>query len=1623
MTTTRPTRPFRRFHDDPTDLEAAYFRWTTSDPPASAITERVEHIVRTHLELGAVRRSGTALTRVYRANGEDGLGPTVQIVNDDMPLLVDSVTEALRQLGATVTEVAHPIFDVTRDDSGRLRAIAARRADGAATNDAGTGPWLAESWIHVQLGTAEDEQLADRIERELPRVLAELRQVTDDTPAMMATLRSLADPLDPEYAALLSWLADGNFTVLGYHGYRFRAGASVVIPEVRPVDGTGLGVLREPGGDEAELATFRLDGPPVRIANGSVDSALPGSREVYLIGVAEYGAAVPGPDGEPERPIVGEYVFLGTFTVTGLHENVLDIPVISRRVRQVIDWAGYELNSFSGQALLEILQSYPRAELFTADARRLFDTVSAVTNLGARRQVRLFLRPGARGTTLYCLVYLPRDRYSSEVRRRIQDILQAEFDGQRVVYSARVTESDLAIAYFTVHRLAAGPRADISDANRQRVQELIFAATRTWVDRFVAVAAATVEPAVLQDYAAAYPAAYQQDHDPARALADLRRLDRLGDDDIDTYLYRQPDAPAGEWRFALYAGAGISLSRVMPMLQSLGVEVIDERPYAVALQAGTPRWIYDFGLRVPQGPARTTLARRPSADQADADEFSDSVVHQRISAAVGAMWQDMVEIDGLNELVLRAGLAWRPIAVLRAYAQYLQQAGFAYSFGNITRVLLAYPRLARMFTELFDARFDPDGDTAAAADRAAMIAARLRAEIDAVVGLDADRILRALLGLITATLRTNYYRRDEAGNPLEYLSFKLDPAAIAELPKPRPRFEIFVCSPRVAGVHLRFGSVARGGLRWSDRLEDFRTEVLGLVKAQAVKNAVIVPVGAKGGFVVKQPPAPTDDPVADREAAQAEGIACYRTFIRGLLDLTDNIEQGTGEVLAPDRVVRHDGDDTYLVVAADKGTATFSDIANEVAGEYGFWLGDAFASGGSVGYDHKAMGITARGAWESVRRHFAEQDLDVATQDFTVVGVGDMSGDVFGNAMLLSEHIRLIAAFDHRHIFLDPNPDAAQSFLERTRMFALPRSSWADYDTALISAGGGVYDRSAKAIPVTPEVRAALGLGAAVTSLAPPEMIKAILLAPADLLWNGGIGTYIKSSAETHADVGDKSNDAVRVDANRVRVKAIGEGGNLGITELGRIEFCAAGGKCNTDAVDNSAGVDCSDHEVNIKVVLDAAVSGGELAAEERDALLGEMTEEVAELVLRDNISQNVLLGVARANAAPMVGVYGRLIAELEARRGLDRELEALPSDAELAQRAARGRGLTSPELSTLLAHVKLTLKADLLAGELLDSPAFAGRLLSYFPTPLRQRFRATIGKHPLRREIIATMVINDMVDNGGITYAFRLAEEVGASTDDAVRAFVTASEIFDLHSLWHRIRTGPMPTSVRDELELEAKRTLDRASRWLLANRPQPIAIGADIARYRAGVRELSGKVPSWSAPIALDMVRRSHSAVEGGAPRELAEEVFLLIYRYPLLDVLDLADLADRDQAEVMVLYYALDEHLAIEPLLTAVSDLERVDRWQTLARLALRDDLYSSLRALTLDVLAVSDAKESAAEKIAYWESTNRARLARARASLEQIVSVGTHDLATLSVAARQVRGMASGGEATVAAAMVD
>ncbi|KZB84102.1 NAD-glutamate dehydrogenase [Amycolatopsis regifaucium] len=1607
------------------DLIRLYYRHIPAEEILGDDPVDLVGAVRSHLQLAKDRMPGRPAVRLLNPTGpEDGWtreATVVQVVTDDMPYLVDSVAAEFARDGVQVQRIVHPIVVVSRDLTGELLAVHPD-ADPAEppSNSA------AESWMYIEIDLVTDPNRARELDNRLSSVLGDVREVVEDTDKMAEQARRLADELDEnppnlptgevaEGARLLRWLADGHFTFLGYRRYELidNPHPGNDEPALRAVLATGLGVLRQ----DSLAARSLTAGPDTAVSalaptllvltQASAPSTVHRPVYPYYVGVKTF---------DDNGNVTGEHRFLGMFTTTALHENVLDIPVVCNRVREVIHRAGFPMESFSGQRMLEVLQNWPRADLFSADTDSLYSTTTGAITLSDRRRLRLFLRRDPYGRFYSCLVYLPRDRYTTRSRLAMQEVLLEELEGTQLEYSARIGETVLAQVHFIVHT----DPSQRSEPDTLRIQERLNEAVRSWDDRMVeAILAERRERAgdsgvaigLLgeesageqgQRFAAVFPEGYKEDFSALEALADLRALESLTDEgDLSMSFYLPADAEAGERRFKLYLrGEGVTLSKVLPVLQRMGVEVVDERPYELRREDGGRSWIYDFGLRIdPQ-----------VLDHADTD------LRVRFQDAFHAAWRGDCEVDGFNGLVLRAGLTWRQAAILRAYSRYLRQTKIPFSQEYIENTVLAHTDIATALVRLFETRFDLSISAEARASQADQLTAEIGELVDEVTSLDEDRILRRLMAVILATLRTNYHVTDAEGSPRQYLALKLDPSAVPELPEPRPKYEIFVYSPRVEGVHLRFGDVARGGLRWSDRREDFRTEILGLVKAQAVKNAVIVPVGAKGGFVVKRPPTATGDPGLDRDAQLNEGIACYRMFISGLLDVTDNRVEGK-TVPAPG-VVRHDGDDSYLVVAADKGTAKFSDIANEVSANYGFWLGDAFASGGSVGYDHKAMGITAKGAWESVKRHFRELGKDTQTEDFTVVGIGDMMGDVFGNGMLLSEHIRLVAAFNHLHIFLDPNPDSATSFAERRRLFDLPRSSWEDYDRSLISEGGGVYSRSAKTIPISPQVREALGLGEDVTKLAPNDLMQAILLAPVELLWNGGIGTYVKAENETHADAGDKANDALRVNGNQLRVRVVGEGGNLGLTQLGRIEFARAGGKINTDALDNSAGVDCSDHEVNIKILLDHLVSTGSLGAEQRNELLELMTDEVGELVLADNYRQNAVLGVSRAHAGPMVSVHQRLVAALVAKGAFDRKLEALPSSAEFRALEKANEGLTSPELATLMAHVKLDLKDELLASELPDSEVFSRRLPEYFPKPLREQFGEAIFQHPLKREIITTMVANEVVDGAGISYVFRLMEEMNATATDAVRAYAVVTQVYDLPSLWAQIDAldNVVPTEVADEMMLETRRLLDRAARWFLTNRPQPLAPLAEINRFGRVVGEL--------APRAHELLRGVECAsvddnaerlVQHGVPAELAQRVALLLHTFGLLDVTDVAEMAEQQvgidavhsPAETAALYYALSDHLSVDKMLTSISGLERGNRWHALARLALRDDVYGSLRAITLDALRHSDSGTDPDEKIAHWEKTNASRLQRARVALDEIGKSGKLDLATLSVAARQIR----------------
>ncbi|WP_338036658.1 NAD-glutamate dehydrogenase [Nocardioides caeni] len=1322
-----------------------------------------------------------------------------------------------------------------------------------------------------------------------------------------------------------------------------------------------------------------------------------------------------GPDGE----VVGERRFLGLLSSAAYTESVQHIPLLRDKVAEVIARSGLDARSHDGAALLDTLETYPRDELFHTPVEELTPIVEAAMQARERRAVRMFIRRDTYARYLSVLVYLPRDRYNTSVRHKFVRILVDQIGRGRITaddieFNVSINESMTARVHFVVHL----PKGELvpDDIDTSDLERRLVEASRSWQEDFLqAVIAEYGEEAgslLGRRYVDAFPEAYKEDFGPRTAAVDLARIEGIeGEQGLDQSLYSEVDADDGEARLKVFRiGEPLSLSGVLPMLSSMGVEVVDERPYMLA---GVPRrtHIYDFGLRY--GGALPDHAR---------DLFAD---------ALRAMWDGQTEIDGFNRLVLRARLTWRQALLLRAYAKYMKQGNSPFAIDSIEQALVDNVDLARLLVGLFEARFDPDLDHDREARRTDLVG-RIKAALDDVVSLDHDRILRAYLTHIEATLRTNYFQVGGASGTAahevkDYLSLKLEPSAIPDLPEPRPKFEIFVYSPRVEGVHLRFGSVARGGLRWSDRRDDFRTEILGLVKAQMVKNTVIVPVGAKGGFYAKQLP-----DASDREAWLAEGVACYKTFIRGLLDVTDNLV--AGETVPPERVVRHDGDDSYLVVAADKGTATFSDIANGVAGDYGFWLGDAFASGGSVGYDHKAMGITAKGAWVSVRRHFREMGIDCQAEDITVVGIGDMSGDVFGNGMLCSEHIRLVAAFDHRDIFIDPEPDAATSYAERRRLFDLPRSSWQDYDTALISEGGGVFPRSAKSIPVNAHIRASLGIAGHVEQMTPAELMKAILLAPADLLWNGGIGTYVKAATETNADAGDKANDAIRVNGGQLRVRCVGEGGNLGFTQRGRIEYAdpvnGAGGRINTDFIDNSAGVDTSDHEVNLKILLDQIVRDGDLTGKQRNELLASMTDEVADLVLRDNYDQNLALANAARNAPSLLHVHEQWMRHLEREGLLDRELEALPATREVQRRLESQGALTMPELAVLMAYTKIVLADELLATDLPEDPYLTLDLVSYFPTPVQERFRQQVAAHPLRREIIVTQVVNDLVNGAGMTYWPRLAGETGASPAELTRANFVAREIFGSLALRKELEQydNQLDAAVQTRMRVEMRTLVERASRWLVTNRRAPLDSHGTVEMFAEPVQSTMLELPELLSGSELHAYEARRRTFEGqGVPEDLAARVATYDVAYSLLNVVEIATRLELPPADVARVHFALGERLGLSALHQQIVDLPRADQWQTMARAALRDDLHGVHAQLTAQVFAATvdsppaedqtadvsgeEAMTAAERRVADWESEAGGDVGQAMTALAAVCREEPADIAKVSVGLRVVRGLLS------------
>jgi glutamate dehydrogenase len=1581
----------------PDDLPALLQRYYWSEPAAEVLGHEPDELAGLalgHLRLAEVRPPGSATVDVQRL--PDGRS-VIRLVTDDMPYLVDSVTAEVVRQGVTLAHIVHPVVVVRRDLRGKIKAFCDSALAAGCGSDA-----LTESWMAVVVdGTLDDEAGADLVSG-LRTVLDDVRAVDEDAERLRARLLELAARLqelpapspdaaaepadDPaEAAALLRWLSDGNFVLLGAREVDLVPSRGKLA--ARAVHGTGLGVLRsDTDMTESMSGMPEVTHSPVQhlLTVTKADARSPVRRRAWLDLVA---VTLPAADGGIAR----QFRFVGLFPSAAYTSSVVDVPLVRRRVAEVITRSGVPADSHTGKELLDVLETYPRDELLQVGADDLLPVALAVLHLQERRQTRLFLRQDPTGRFWSALVYLPRDRYTTEVRTRMQQVLLERLGGTSVEYTARSTESVLARLHFVV-RVPVGrggtPKPMVVDV--ETLQAELAAAARSWTDDLSDALHArhgAEAERMLARVADAFPASYQEDFSAEQAVDDLERLDGLADGQLSLRLWMPEGGAPGDRRLSIYrVGQRLMLSEVLPVLQNMGVDVVDERPYEIDRIGAPPTWIYDFGVAVPQ--VELPLLRS---------------LPERFTEAVAAVWRGEAEDDGLGALVLLAGLNWRQVTVVRAYVQWLRQAGLPFGQRYVEETLAAQPNVVARLVALFEARFSPERSRGREGREKHLIES-LRASISEVESLDADRVLSSLLAAVTATQRTTYY----AGGPL---ALKLDPAAVPDLPEPRPAREVWVSSPRVMGIHLRFGAVARGGLRWSDRREDLRTEVLGLVKAQMVKNTVIVPTGAKGGFVVKQPPPDG----ASRDAVLAEGQACYKVFIGALLSLTDNLVDG--KVVPPERVVRHDGDDTYLVVAADKGTATFSDLANSVAIERGFWLGDAFASGGSVGYDHKAMGITARGAWESVTRHFRGLDIDVQKQDFTVVGIGDMSGDVFGNGMLLSPHIRLVAAFDHRHVFVDPTPDAASSFAERKRLFGLQRSSWADYNRSRISAGGGVWPRTAKSIPVSGPMRAALGLPDDVSTLSPVELIRAILLAPVDLLFNGGIGTYVKASTESALDVGDKANDAVRVDGEQVRARVVGEGGNLGLTQRGRVEYALTGGRVNTDAIDNSAGVDTSDHEVNIKIALNRVVDAGEIEPDARAALLGAMADDVALAVLSNNHAQNATLAVEVTSARSLLDAHERFIRSLERSGRLLRSVEALPDDRQLAERRRDGQALTSPELSVLLAYAKLQVDTEVLRSGLPDDPALEGLLVDYFPAPLRERFPAAIVEHPLRREIISTTLTNRAVNIAGVTGLFRLTQETGAPLARVVLAHTVARSVFDVDRLWDAVRPLDNVVSATTQVELrtEATRLAERTARWILRQRElaeeTAPAITEVLDRFAAPVAAVRAGLPQWLLGSEAEAyAARATRLQEAGVPAALAAEVAAA----PLLPAaLDLAVVSERTGAPVALagqVMQCLAERLGLVPLRELVIALPRDRRWPSMARASLRDDLTMEQASLTEDILGRRSADTDPPEKLVDtwvhgWDSTQ----ARSAAQLADIAAGDRHELAELLVAVRTLRGL--------------
>ncbi|WP_026972580.1 NAD-glutamate dehydrogenase [Aliagarivorans marinus] len=1506
----------------------------------------------------------------------------IEIIVPDSPFLVDSIRMALSRSGIATHVMLHQPMRLDRDDKQHISAV----------HDVEHQELGNQTVFMIEIDRQSDVAQLRALSMELAKVLDEVAVVVNDWQGMLSLLKQVSDELAKtkgkadthqlaQAVAFLDWLADNNFTLMGYRRYELKQ---------------SKGDLNLVPNDESSLGLYRSIYKSHSVSLSSYTSAardLATNTTPLLLNKSNHKSRVHRPayidhvgikifDGKGK--VVGEHRFIGLYASSLYNRSVMEVPLINQKVERLMVNSELPRGSHAYKSLLNIMETFPRDELIQASEEELLTTGIGVEQIQERDLIKLFVRRDIYGRFYSCLIYMSRDRYNTALRQQCQAVLKEHFrSNDEVEFATYFTESMLARTHYLVRVDNQHQEYDLNELNQNLME-----AARTWEDRLLNSLVASFGEeranALGSRFQYAFPRSYKENILPGSAVADICQLEALGSEtELGMLFYRPQEEPedSNHVRLKLFhLNEPLHLSDILPMLENMGLRVIGEAPYPIKTADGSNYWVLDFSMLY-TGEGRLDIEQS----------------RERFQQALAEIWAGSLEDDGFNHLVLAADASGRDVALLRTYAKYMRQIGSTFSQRYIEQAFIKYPSISASLLDLFRRRFDPGLKRSPAIEK--KLEASLNEQLDGVSNLDDDRIIRRFMEMIKATLRTNFYQRNGHGEIKEYISMKIQPKAISDMPKPLPAFEIFVYSPRVEGVHLRGGKVARGGLRWSDRREDFRTEVLGLVKAQQVKNTVIVPVGAKGGFVCKQLPPPSD-----REAWLEEGKACYRTFIRGLLDISDNIVQG--EIVAPEQVVRRDEDDPYLVVAADKGTATFSDIANQISAEYNFWMGDAFASGGSNGYDHKGMGITARGAWESVKRHFREMGIDCQSSDFSCIAVGDMAGDVFGNGMLLSEHTCLVAAFNHMHIFIDPSPNAKASYTERKRLFALPRSSWKDYNESLISAGGGIFERSAKSITLSKEIQKLVGTRA--ESVTPNELIKLLLKAKVDLFWNGGIGTYVKGSTESDIDVGDRANDAVRINGSELGAKIVGEGGNLGITQLGRIEIALNGGRINTDFTDNVGGVDCSDNEVNIKILLNALVSNGDLTEKQRNRTLEEMTDTVADIVLTNAYRQSQSISISQRSGAAMVKEIVRFLHWLERSGRLDRGLEYLPSDEELFERQAAGVGLTRPELAVLVAYGKMALKEMLLDPQVTEDPFLSKQLVASFPEQLQKRYSAQMHEHPLRNEIVATRLANQIVDDVGFNFVSRLMEETGAMPAEICASYATAKQVFGLGDLLAAIEA--LDNQVSAELQLEMmdsiRRMLRRATRRFLTLRDRSLSIAQQVERYRPGYLAIQQQL---SKVLADDEVKQinKHIAqlVRQKVPEAIATELAQMSSAYSVLDLAEIAEELEADVSELAPVYFNLGSQLGLHWFLEQINLLAVDNHWQALARASFREDLDWQQRQLSQSAYRWAKQQQSQAP-LEDWLASHSALTERWHHMLADFKTSNTHEFAKFPVLLREL-----------------